>query len=323
MPDSDDRRIVRAMRPSPNRPHSASCPANQIFAVAELTADLAADVLAACRQSTAETAEALARALDMTPTIEVGEASTYDPAEPLADLQGPGLVIALLIGGRAALVAMSEASGLLPAWYKSPDATGESKLMTLAQELGMLLIPESHMPEDFKAGRVGDLAAALARCELPAPAGYVPLALQSGDAAGTLHLLWPAVAPEAIFADAKPSGEPTAEPQAAAPASPVAPPVQVESEDDPFRRLPHYTQSLLRVGLLVRVRLAQKPQRVDDITTLGPGQIIQFDKPCDDMLDLLVGHQHVARGEAVKVGDKFGLRITSIALPEERFRKVG
>ena len=41
------------------------------------------------------------------------------------------------------------------------------------------------------------------------------------------------------------------------------------------------------------------------------------------MLDLDVGKRRVARGEAVKVGDKFGLRITSMVLPEERFEAVG
>ena len=40
------------------------------------------------------------------------------------------------------------------------------------------------------------------------------------------------------------------------------------------------------------------------------------------MLELGVGDRPVALGEAVKVGDKFGLRITSIALPEERFKPV-
>jgi flagellar motor switch protein FliM len=52
---------------------------------------------------------------------------------------------------------------------------------------------------------------------------------------------------------------------------------------------------------------------------LGPGSIIQFEKSCEEMLELDVGGQAVATGEAVKVGDKFGLRIHSIVLPEERF----
>jgi hypothetical protein len=35
-----------------------------------------------------------------------------------------------------------------------------------------------------------------------------------------------------------------------------------------------------------------------------------------------VGRQELAEGEAVKVGDKFGLLITSMTLPSERFWSV-
>ena len=40
------------------------------------------------------------------------------------------------------------------------------------------------------------------------------------------------------------------------------------------------------------------------------------------MLTLEVADRRIAEGEAVKVGERIGLRITSITLPEERFRKI-
>jgi len=40
------------------------------------------------------------------------------------------------------------------------------------------------------------------------------------------------------------------------------------------------------------------------------------------MLHLFVGNQVVAEGEAVKIGDKFGFRVSSIQMPEEHFKKV-
>ena len=86
--------------------------------------------------------------------------------------------------------------------------------------------------------------------------------------------------------------------------------------------LPEYSRSLLRIQLPVVVTLAEKRQPLSRIMELGPGSIIQFDKPCEEMLDLNVGGQAVATGEAVKVGDKFGLRINSILLPEERFASL-
>jgi flagellar motor switch/type III secretory pathway protein FliN len=72
----------------------------------------------------------------------------------------------------------------------------------------------------------------------------------------------------------------------------------------------------------VVVTLAQKRQALGRVVELGPGSILQFDKSCEDMLELLIGGQPVALGEAVKVGDKFGLRVTSMVSPGERFQKV-
>jgi flagellar motor switch protein FliN/FliY len=43
---------------------------------------------------------------------------------------------------------------------------------------------------------------------------------------------------------------------------------------------------------------------------LAPGSIIKFEKGCEEMLRLLVGENAVAVGEAVKVGEKFGFRVT-------------
>lgn len=86
--------------------------------------------------------------------------------------------------------------------------------------------------------------------------------------------------------------------------------------------LPDYTRSLLRIRVPVVVALAEKRQPLGRIVELGPGSIIHFDKSCEEMLELDVGGRPIATGEAVKVGDKFGLRINSIILPDERFVPV-
>jgi flagellar motor switch/type III secretory pathway protein FliN len=83
--------------------------------------------------------------------------------------------------------------------------------------------------------------------------------------------------------------------------------------------LPSYAKSLLKVEVPVTVTLSTTKQSVEQILQLGPGSILQFDKRCEDNLDLEIGGQTVAEGEAVKVGDKFGLWITSMTVPSERF----
>jgi flagellar motor switch/type III secretory pathway protein FliN len=70
------------------------------------------------------------------------------------------------------------------------------------------------------------------------------------------------------------------------------------------------------------VRLAAKRLSIGEIVQLGPGSIVKFDKSCEEMLELNVGQCPIAVGEAVKVGDKFGLRITSLIRPSERFCTV-
>jgi flagellar motor switch protein FliN len=87
-------------------------------------------------------------------------------------------------------------------------------------------------------------------------------------------------------------------------------------------KLPAYTRSLLRVEVPVQVVLAASKQSIDSIVRLGPGSIIQLEKSCEEMLDVEVAGHRIAQGEVVKVGDKFGIRVTTILLPEERFRPL-
>jgi flagellar motor switch protein FliN/FliY len=286
--------------------------------MSQLTPEIAAEVVAACTAGIAEIGEALGRVLDAAATVQVGEAATFAESEAPADWNGPGLVIAMIVGDESAIAVLSEGSGLLPDWYKNPDATGESRLMTLAQEFGMLLLPEALMPSDSKAGRVGNISQSFLRGSTSWPLSYVPLTVSVGDREGVLYVAWPIGKTAELFDPATATNTDAAEEP-----HDEASYVPVFDGEDRFHALPGYARSLLRIDLTVRVALAQKKQRADDILGIGPGQIIQFNKSCDEMLDLMVGHQKVARGEAVKVGDKFGLRITSIVLPEERFHPVG
>lgn len=86
--------------------------------------------------------------------------------------------------------------------------------------------------------------------------------------------------------------------------------------------LPSYSRSLLKINVPVRVVLAMKKESVHDVVELAPGTIVKFSKSCEEPLTLYVGDQLVAEGEAVKVGDKFGFRVTGMTLPEEHFLRV-
>lgn len=106
--------------------------------------------------------------------------------------------------------------------------------------------------------------------------------------------------------------------KAAAASTKRAPAVPVSAE-----HLPNYTKNLLRIRVPVMVTLARKKQRVSSIVELGLGTILQFSKSCEQLLEIEVNGHEIGQGEAVKVGDKFGLRVSNLTLPGERFNAIG
>jgi flagellar motor switch protein FliN len=288
--------------------------------MSRLTPDLADELLATCRAGAAEVGNILAQAFGSPTELAVGQAEPLRMAELPEDLSGPGLVVALHVGGGGALVLIPKSTGLLPPWYAEPDASGQSKLSTLAQELGMVLLPDRFMLEQFAAGHVDDLAAALARGEPNEGAMAIALEVSAGQQRGTARIIWPFAQPGRVLTKGDAKAEPDVPRQP--PLSAPSPSTKRDSGNGDTARLPSYTRSLLRIQVPVVVTLAEKRQSVDRIVELSPGAIIQFEKSCEEMLDLSVANCRIACGEAVKVGDKFGLRITSLARVEERFVPV-
>jgi flagellar motor switch/type III secretory pathway protein FliN len=249
------------------------------------------------------------------------------------------LILVLRVGTEAALVVLPESSGLIPSWCVQPDATGKAKLATLAVEFGALLLPESLGVTEGTGGYVHDLVAALQRAGLSARAARVAIQVQSGPQSRMLSLIWPATSADAALNEAG-SGVPNSNAAAGDWADPVdqsaawrerrsangdfdeitqRPTIHYESLEDGLAQLPSYTRSLLKIRVPVMVTLAEAKQPVANVLAIGPGSIIHFNKPCEDTLALEIAGQKIALGEAVKVGDKFGLWITSMILPAERF----
>jgi len=79
---------------------------------------------------------------------------------------------------------------------------------------------------------------------------------------------------------------------------------------------------LLDVPLEVSVELGRTRMTIHDLLALGPGSVIELDKVAGEPLDILINDRLVARGEAVVVNDKFGIRITDIVSPQERIARL-
>lgn len=301
----------------------------------ELSSLNAADVIAACEAGSAQAAILLSSALEIAVSMKVGEAASLSADSLPEELSGPGLVLLFCQNEAAAIAVMPESSGLLPTWCASPDVAASAKLRILAKELSSVFLPAGFEPTEVAAAYVESLVDIIGRNALPDEPTLVPCTLTREDgSSGTLHLIWPVTRVETVYgalglerpashiaevtlvADHSNDGDKSVpgHQQSVRPRSST-----VNSVDD----LPPYARSLLRIEVPVMVNLATKRQSVGRILELGIGAIIQFDKSCDELLDLYVGNQRIAQGEAVKVGEKFGIRITSIALPDERFERVG
>lgn len=284
----------------------------------QLTPDIVGAVAAACQNGAAEAGAALSRTLGQEVRLSVGQSGAAESILASEGLAGPGLLIVLKVDNASAVLLVPESPGLFPPWFANPDATGKSKLATLAQELGMLLLPDDVPAEEFTAGYVRNLNEAVRRGHWAPDAAAVPLELGYGEGRqGTAYLVWPTGIETQVVERCSEQAMAGPTPVASSTTSTAKPPRPSSIKD-----LPLYTRSLLRIRVPVVVTLAEKRQRLDRILELGPGSIIQFDKSCEEMLDLEVGGRRLARGEAVKVGDKFGLRINSMVLPEERFKPV-
>ncbi len=69
---------------------------------------------------------------------------------------------------------------------------------------------------------------------------------------------------------------------------------------------------LLDVPVQVSVELGRRTVPIGDVVQLGPGSVVELGKAAGESLDVLVNGKLVARGEAVVVGEKYGIRIVEV-----------
>ena len=113
------------------------------------------------------------------------------------------------------------------------------------------------------------------------------------------------------------SGESTPEP--AIPATPAAPPPpRVIAQD-----LPPELRRILHIEVPVIVQLAERELDMQEILNLNVGSVIEFDKRFDAELGLIVTNRQIGLGQAVKVGENFGLRVTRIGTVYDTIQALG
>ena len=80
---------------------------------------------------------------------------------------------------------------------------------------------------------------------------------------------------------------------------------------------------LYDVPLQISVEVGRSKILLRDLLRMGEGYVIELDKLAGEPLDLYVNSRLIARGEAVLVGDKFGIRLTDVVSASDRIEKLG
>jgi flagellar motor switch protein FliN/FliY len=80
---------------------------------------------------------------------------------------------------------------------------------------------------------------------------------------------------------------------------------------------------ILRLRVPLIVRLAERKMHCSEVLRLGTGSIIEFSKSSEQPLELLVNNIVIALGEAVKVGENFGLRIRQVGDTKQIVEALG
>jgi flagellar motor switch protein FliN/FliY len=80
---------------------------------------------------------------------------------------------------------------------------------------------------------------------------------------------------------------------------------------------------LLDIPLQVSVEIGRSRILIKDLLEMQEGSIIELDKLSGEPLDLYVNSRLIARGEAVLVKDKYGIRLTDVVSPSERIENLG
>lgn len=79
---------------------------------------------------------------------------------------------------------------------------------------------------------------------------------------------------------------------------------------------------LFDVELEVAVVLGRTRMLIQDLLELTPGSVVELNKLAGEALDIVVNDKVIARGEAVVVNEKFGVRLTEIVSPLERVARL-
>ena len=105
------------------------------------------------------------------------------------------------------------------------------------------------------------------------------------------------------------------------PSAEIAEPSSTSSRS--FESTDRGLEFLYDVPLQISVEVGRSKILLKDLLKMGEGYVIELDKLAGEPLDLYVNSRLIAKGEAVMVGEKFGIRLTDVVNTSERIEQLG
>jgi flagellar motor switch protein FliN/FliY len=326
--------------------------------MAQLTAEQIQRTIEACRAHLTEMGESFRLSLDCNIRLSAEEPRPFSAAVT-SGFDGPGLVVSIVLGDQG-LVCLIPESVSLPNWYREPGISENNRLQSFANELSLHLLPDDIEADRFSSVAAANLKELAERAQID-PAMTLVLAAFQANAAETeaaiakILIVVPVdvnrlSTPNEVTAAAleQPASNKAGNSDSKSPVSgstgPAADSKQPSLDGLAGQQTGHEDHTsapknasvtaaisreqalralrVLSVPVTVSVRLAERKMPLGQIVALVPGALVTFNKSCEDLLDLFVNNHRYCQGEAIKIGENFGLKVAKVGVTEERKEHV-
>ena len=79
---------------------------------------------------------------------------------------------------------------------------------------------------------------------------------------------------------------------------------------------------LENIEVKLTVEVGSTELKIRDLLRLNEGSVVELERLAGDPLDILANGVKIAKGEVVMVGERFGIRFTEVANPEDTVKKL-
>lgn len=79
---------------------------------------------------------------------------------------------------------------------------------------------------------------------------------------------------------------------------------------------------VMDIPVTLSMELGRTRISIQDLLELDSGSVIELQRMADEPMDVLVNGTLVAHGEAVVIGDKFGVRLTDVISAKECMKRI-